>query len=382
MEQQRARRGSGSGGTYRPVAPAPTGGTRGLVSHAAGEVAWLWDLDTGSVTWGGALQQICGYAVEEAAPDARWWQERIHADDRASVLAAYDAAVSGERRELVLLYRFRRRDGSYTLLLDRAFVLGHDPAAPTRIVGFVREVGDPWEAVLHARPADSDLGIGLAADPKREDLESLSRRIVDSVEDERRRVSRELHDEIGQLLTSLRILLEAGSLDKGAADEILDELFARVRDISTSLRPPMLDDLGLGPALSWHCKRFTERTGVEVRLMARGLQRRYAPAVELAIFRVIQEALTNVARHSGVVLARVVVLGGRSHVECLVMDQGRGFTPQDIPPDASGITGMRERVGSVGGRLLVSSTPGQGTRVSLVVHLQPHSGTSGLFEDA
>lgn len=317
------------------------------MSHAAGEAAWHWNLETGRIDRGGALLPIAGFSTEEAAPDFAWWRERIHPEDRASVLAAIDAAVSGERRELVLLYRFLRRDGTHTLLLDRAFVLGGPEGRPERLVGFVREVGEPTAVE-----------------------ESISQGLVASVEDERKRVSQELHDEIGQLLTALRIHLRSGSSERASADEILDELFARVRDISTSLRPPMLDDLGLGPALSWYCQRFTARTGVDVNLMISGLDRRYAPSVELVIFRVIQESLTNIARHAATPRARVAVRGGSGYVKCLVLDQGKGFHPQQVGQQASGLTGMRGRAASVGGRLFLSSIPGRGTRISLMIPIR------------
>ncbi len=268
------------------------------------------------------------------------------------------------RRKLSPDLRVRRRDGGFSLVLDRAFVIGLDSGAPKRMIGFAREVG--------SEPAPGE----QTADRDRHDLESLSRRLVDSVEGERRRVSRELHDEVGQLLTSLRILLHAGSIDRIAADEILDELFARVRDISTSLLPPMLEDLGLGPALSWHCQRFTARTGVVVNLMTRGLEGRYSSAVELAVFRVIQEALTNVARHSGATEAYVAIRGRKQNLECIVMDRGLGFDPRGTPPGASGLAGMRERILAVGGRLFLSSSPGRGTRLSLMIRNPRVTGAS------
>jgi GAF domain-containing protein len=503
------------------------------VSHAAGEAAWEWDLETGRVRRGGAVAAITGYGPEEIGSDPGWWKERIHPEDRASVLAAFDAAMVGERRELVLLYRFRRKDGSYALLLDRAFVLGGDSDEPARIVGLSREVMDsnrgaadaprpgPAPAAAPSRTADdpiaavdaildpltdpsltrlpldillsellkrlrSELGgdaamaflysedvsilecrvssgvrsgeegrfdvpatrgivarvatsgqailtddpraeggappgwarlcrsfagvpiilegrvlgvlcvvardrmqfgardrrlLELAADRvgpaldrarllesvrlDRDRLANLSHTLVASLEEERRRVSRELHDEIGQLLTSLRLTLQSGAPGRVSVDEIMDELFERVRDISIRLRPPMLEDLGLAPALSWHCQRFASQTGVRVHLMTTGLERRYSAKVELAIFRIVQEALTNVARHAGVPEARVAVRGTHGFINALVMDQGAGFDPTAAALRSSGLTGMRERALSVGGRILVSSTPGRGTRVSL-----------------
>lgn len=212
----------------------------------------------------------------------------------------------------------------------------------------------------------------------RDRLAAFSHTLVSSLEEERRRVSRELHDEMGQLLTSLRLTLQSGTPGRVSVDEIMDELFERVRDISIRLRPPMLEDLGLGPALSWHCQRFAAQTGVRVHLMTTGHERRYSAKVELAVFRIVQEALTNVARHAKVPEARVAVRGTRNFINALVMDQGVGFE-QVAVTQSNGLTGMRERAVSVGGRILVSSSPGRGTRVSLRIPI-PEAETSSSEE--
>jgi len=191
-------------------------------------------------------------------------------------------------------------------------------------------------------------------------------------ESERLRVARELHDEIGQLLTSLRFALQSGAGGRAMVDEILDDLFERVRDISSGLRPPMLETLGLGPTLSWHCERFSAQTGVYVNLMTSGLRQRYPSKIELAVFRVVQEALTNVARHAGTTNAQVAVRGGRNYIEALILDRGVGFAPMKlVPHQSSGITGMRERARSAGGRMNIASSPERGTRISLFIPISP-----------
>jgi len=205
-----------------------------------------------------------------------------------------------------------------------------------------------------------------------EHARELSKRLTATLEEERHRLARELHDEIGQLLTSLRFALQSGAGGRAMVDEILDDLFERVRDISSGLRPPMLETLGLGPTLSWHCERFSAQTGVYVNLMTSGLRQRYPSKIELAVFRVVQEALTNVARHAGTTNAQVAVRGGRNYIEALILDRGVGFAPMKlVPHQSSGITGMRERARSAGGRMNIASSPERGTRISLFIPISP-----------
>ena len=135
-------------------------------------------------------------------------------------------------------------------------------------------------------------------------LEALSRRLVEVQETERAEIARELHDEVGQLLTGLRLMVEAGESGSdahgGGIRKTVNELIARVRDLSVSLRPPMLDALGLLPALLWQIERFEAQSRIHVAFHHANLDRRFSPAIETAAFRIVQEALTNVARHAGV----------------------------------------------------------------------------------
>jgi PAS domain S-box-containing protein len=214
-------------------------------------------------------------------------------------------------------------------------------------------------------------------------LEALSRRLVDLQEAERQEIARELHDEVGQLLTGLKVLLErearrVASAGKARSTErreemrrIVNDLMARVRDLSMDLRPPMLDDFGLSPTLVWHLERFQAQTGVEVDFRPTALRRRYAAQVETAVFRIVQEALTNVARHAGVRRARVEVSADRSGIRLVVQDSGRGFDAQAVlARPSSGLSGMRERARLLGGQLAIESSPGVGARLTARIPLR------------
>jgi two-component system, NarL family, sensor kinase len=205
-------------------------------------------------------------------------------------------------------------------------------------------------------------------------------------EDERRRLARELHDGLGQTLTALTNQLErlqrkldgreSGELAARLADSVEMARLAlnESRELSRLLRPPVLDDLGLPAALSWLARTLEQRTGLHVELTLDGFEERLDADLETLVFRLVQEALTNVLRHAGVDRASVAVSRGGGFLELQVADRGRGF---DAPAafagcetaTGSGLRGMRDRLELFGGRLELASAPGAGTLVSAVVPL-------------
>ncbi len=210
------------------------------------------------------------------------------------------------------------------------------------------------------------------------ELAQLSRRLVAVQEAERGHLARELHDEIGQVLTGLKFSVEAvGRHSAGEAAphlkrtlRLVDDLIGQVRGLSSALRPPILDDFGVMPAIQWLAERVENQTGVHVSVRSAGLEgRRFGPEVDTAIFRVVQEALTNVARHAGVREARVALVAGQDAIRVRIVDRGAGFdpTPAFAATVSRGLAGMRERVSLLGGRLGVQSQPGRGTRITVDV---------------
>jgi PAS domain S-box-containing protein len=204
-----------------------------------------------------------------------------------------------------------------------------------------------------------------------EQLRSLSHRLVAAQEDERRRVARELHDEVGQLLTALKLSLDrvlparsgTDGSEPGEAREVLQDLMARVRSMSLELRPTMLDDLGLLPTLLWHFKRYTAQTNVRVHFKHRGLRRDLPQETITAAYRIVQEALTNVARHAQVTEVMVCVRAERDALIVEVEDQGVGFDLDGVSFASMGLSGMRERALALKGKLLVQSKSGEGACV-------------------
>jgi signal transduction histidine kinase len=204
----------------------------------------------------------------------------------------------------------------------------------------------------------------------RERLQALSHRLLQVQETERHHIARELHDEVGQVLTGLKFLLETtmplaaesiqARLDK--ALRLADELTMRLQELSLNLRPPMLDELGLLPSLAWHFKRYTDQTNIQVDFKYMGPERRLGPEIETAVYRIVQEALTNVARHAQVSEVTVQVWVEPNSVRLQIEDAGVGFDLEAAlaARTSSGLSGMYERAALLGGQLTVVSAPGAG----------------------
>jgi len=204
-------------------------------------------------------------------------------------------------------------------------------------------------------------------------LRDLSSQLADVQEAERRHIARELHDQVGQSLTGLKLLIEMAArsgisdsaLILGRAQSLLNEVMIRVGDMSLNLRPPMLDDLGLLSTLEWHFESYAGQTGVDVEFESHGMQRRLPTEVETAAYRIVQEGLTNVARHADVKKASVTLSTNRGRLVIRIDDQGSGFDPDTVwrSGTSSGLIGMRERAVALEGSLSVHSTPGHGTTI-------------------
>ena len=201
------------------------------------------------------------------------------------------------------------------------------------------------------------------------ELRLLNERLVQVQEAERQHIAHELHDEIGQALTALNLhLARARTLSEEDmaphlrdAQDMVGELVEHIRDVSLNLRPGMLDDVGLVPTVNWHLKRFESQTGIPVDFTHNGIEQRFGRDLELGAYRIVQEALTNVARHSASDKATVAIRLTDDRLCLRIEDQGVGL-PSHIETGA-GILGMRERAASLGGSLKVTSEPNAGTRV-------------------
>ena len=241
--------------------------------------------------------------------------------------------------------------------------------------GFFTEEHRQVAESLAAQAAVAMQNAGLFAEVSaaRTRLQAVSRPLVAVQEAERAQIARDLHDEIGQMLTALKLVLAIGSQSTpemtrarlAEAQTLVNDLTTRVRQLSLDLRPAMLDDLGLLPTLLWYIKRYMQQTEIQVTLKHTGLEQRVASDLEIAVYRIVQEGLTNVARHAGVREVTIRLWRTQEFIGVRIEDQGRGFVPEQVLTayTSSGLAGMVERVRLLGGQLTIESAPGQGTRL-------------------
>ncbi len=215
------------------------------------------------------------------------------------------------------------------------------------------------------------------AESAEEELRRLSHQLVQAHEEERKSISRELHDEIGQMLTGLR--MEIGNLElfrDSPGDEfgkhlaetraITEQTMRSVRDLAMGLRPSMLDDLGLEPALRWQAREFERRSGVAASIETDGDLGNLSESLRTCIYRVVQESLTNCARHAQASNVRITVHGSKDRINLTIQDDGKGFDPKSLGRRGLGLIGMEERVRKLGGALAIYSQSLQSPKGTVV----------------
>jgi signal transduction histidine kinase len=233
--------------------------------------------------------------------------------------------------------------------------------------------------VLETRSLEQHERTELAED----EMRHLSQRLVQAQEDERRRLARELHDEIGQMLTALR--MELGKADRGRSaaangafaasiaecKRIIDTVMESVRALSMGLRPAMLDDFGLGTALDWHARDFSRRYNVPVFLTLEGNVDRLPEPLRTCVYRVVQEALTNCAKHAQATRVEVSLRDVDRRLQLSISDDGVGLETAEQRRAGVGLVGIEERVREIGGRVSIRSHPGAGTTLLVDIPIPP-----------
>jgi PAS domain S-box-containing protein len=304
------------------------------------------------------------------------WLDYVHPDDRERSVAEWGFCVgSGDKYESE--YRLRGSDGTYRWFRARAVPIRDYEARPVRWYGTCSDIHD--RKLLEQSIRDNALELEKTVDDRTYALRRLSSRLMRIQDEERRRVARELHDGLGQNLAAVKMRLDTLRLDLGRGHEsevketieIIDNAIQQVRSVSHLLHPPLLDEVGLLSALQWYLDGLTKRSSIETSLnVSPGGLPRLTSELETAVFRIIQEALTNVYRHSGASHACVTLRWQNSHMTVTVQDDGKGVEERtaQLRPDSIGvgIGGMRQRVKEFGGELRMFNTH-PGTRVEVVI---------------
>jgi signal transduction histidine kinase len=344
-------------GEYRKLVKGAEAGPFQVLTQ---DLASYWSVLEPVFAWSAAERRRDGYSFlrDEVFP------RRMAMLGLADQIRALNEAQlnAGKVKVEATFSQFRRR---LTLILGLTIGLGLVLAASSmrRILGLENQTAANLEEILQAR----------------EELKALSARLVEAQEQERRSISRELHDEVGQALTgvlvemaNLSTLIRDGNMEAmaektaGIKHEVENSIRV-VRNMALLLRPSMLDDLGLIAALEWQAREVSKRSGVWVKVSADQVSEELPEDHKTCIYRIVQEALHNCEQHAG---AREVEVAVRQEQDCLrllIHDDGRGFDARR--ERGMGLLGIEERVNHLGGTLTVDSTPGEGTSIEVVLPL-------------
>jgi len=338
----------------------------------AGLGVWEWEPGSGRMAWSDELYRIYGVDAGQEQPTFETFLEQVHPADRV-LTATVVARALAEGRGFTHEDRVRRPDGSVRIIRTQGEIIRDTRGRVLKLVGACLDITESRNAEIAQRAAAAS-------------LQSLTRRLVQVEEGERRRIAGELHDRVGQNLSALNINLDIvlGALGDSASQELrlrlrdslglVDATLQTIEDVMAELRPPLLEEYGLGAALGWYAEEFGKRTNTAVELhdVARERIRQLPREAAVALFRIAQEALTNVAKHADAKRVWLRLEADDGELRFSVRDDGNGFDPaasSQVRATRLGMTTMRERVVAAGGSLEVESAPGKGTTVKAQVPL-------------
>lgn len=358
-----------------------------LAARATNDAVWDWDLRSGRVTWNDAAYKLFGHDVSAVGTDIAWRVAHIHPDDREQITSSLQRALDQRIDSWQADYRFRRADGSYADVFDRAYVVRDHQGQPLRVIGAMVDMTERKAVLQQLQELNETLEERVAertalAEQRTAQLRALAAQITQTEQRERRRLAVMLHDHIQQLLVAAK--MKAGTI-QAAGDELIRQPLTELneylqqaidasRTLAVDLSPPVLHDAGLVAALHWLSRRMRTQYGLTVET---AVETEAAPTDEdlkAFLLQAIRELLFNIVKHAGVMYARVTLKQHGDDLRIVVEDRGRGFDPALLDQrlaesEGFGLLSIRERLDVLGGRLEIGTLPGHGTRVSLQVPL-------------
>ena len=326
---------------------------------------WEFDVESREATLSPHLARMLGIAPETRLSEDQYW-EKIHSADRAPILENVTSAVAaGAPFQYVARYLPPRGDTRHHFV--RGFPEFDRDGRLRSVVGIIFDFSDQNHVVG--------------------ELHRLSQKLLRTRDEERRTMARELHESTGQSLAAVKMSLGRlrEALPEGdpqlqgllqSAVDLAETAIREVRTLSYLMHPPMLDEAGLRSAVHWYAKGFTERSGIPIQVVISEGFGRYGQEVETTLFRIVQEALTNIHRYSGSRTATIRLIAEDGLIHAIIEDDGCGLPPlgpahgRDLPFGV-GIVGMRERVKQLNGTFEIYSAPGRGTAIRATLPLIP-----------
>lgn len=343
----------------------------------AGDGLWDWNIAENTVYLSARWKAMLGYDADEIDDGVAGFWARVHPHDQPHTAEALQAHLAGETPVFNVEHRLRHKDGRWIWMQDRGAVVARNgDGATTRMIGVHSDISERRKAAQLLRQLHAQLG-------------ELNRHQDMVKEDERKRIAAEIHDDLGQNLLALRLDVAMLHNRTGgrhprlhqrttAVLECIDRTVRSVRNIINNLRPAVLD-LGLEAAFAWQVRQFERSTGIRCELTIAGVIARQDERRDTALFRVLQESLTNVSRHAEATLVTVDLTLGEAAIALRVEDNGRGMraAPRRDNARSYGLMGLKERVESFGGEFAVHSRRDAGVTLSVTIPVRATAAGGG-----
>jgi signal transduction histidine kinase len=331
-----------------------------LAVKAGRMYAFEWDAATDVIVRSGKCADIFNWMDDPTRDTGRQFAARVHPDDSQAYLTN-DTGLTVDNPTYQINFRMLRPDGSVIWLEDSGHGLFDNQGRLLRTIGMVADVTERKQA--------------------EDALSSVSRRLIEAQEQERARIARELHDDLSQRMALLGISL--AQFEQGMPDlssqarqqmhimaEVVTEVSSEIHNLSHQLHPSKLDTLGLVAAVDGLCRELSDQHDLQVLFVNSDIPGQIPKDVTLCLFRIVQEALRNVLKHSGAANAKVELSGHDDRIDLCISDSGAGFRPESAKGEAGlGLVSMRERLRLVRGHLSIESRPSHGTRIHVRVPL-------------
>ncbi|MHC4203843.1 MAG: PAS domain S-box protein, partial [Planctomycetota bacterium] len=330
---------------------------------------WDWDIVTNDLLWSDETYRIFGLQPQEFDATYEAFLESVHIDDRESVQQAVNKSLTDPNAGYSIEHRVIQPDGSERIVHELGEVTFDKNGKAVRMVGIVHDITERKRAELELTRS-------------REALRMLAGRLLSVQEEERRRLARELHDDLTQRLAVLaidmgKLEVKSDSSPESFASKIKEirertiELSSDIHDISRQLHPAILDDLGLRQAIHSECVNFTRREGIKINYEPKDIPLMIPRDVSVCLFRIVQEGLRNIAKYAKVEEASVRLIGDDGGITLIVQDSGAGFDmARSADERGVGLASMQERVRLIRGDFSIESQPGQGTVIKVVANYQ------------